>query len=92
MKAIVSLLHISSKDEKETQVDADSILGSCNVQMLLATDFNEVPYDQATWNDLRGAARIVMRQCIRGKGFGGIITRNGRPPTSSMHYKQGHLQ
>ena len=76
-EVIVLLLHISSKDEKEPQVDADFILGSCNVQMLLATNFDMVPHDNATWNDLRGAARTVLRQCIRGERLGGIVTRNG---------------
>ena len=84
-KAIVLLLHISSKEEKETQFDAESILGSCNVQVLLATNFNVVPYDQTTWNDLRGAARTILRQCIRGQGFGGIVTRNGTLPASTIH-------
>ena len=57
--------------------DADPVLETCNIQVLLATDFNNVPRDTATWNDLRGAARTVFRSCIRGKGIGGLVTRNG---------------
>ncbi|CAF9923071.1 hypothetical protein IMSHALPRED_005844 [Imshaugia aleurites] len=46
------------------------------ILLLLATDFNNVPFDEATWNDLRGAARTVFRTCIRGKGTGGVVTKN----------------
>ena len=70
---------------------ADSVLGSCNIQMLLATDFNVVPYDQATWNDLRGAARTILRQCTRAQGFGGVVTRNGTFLASTMTYKRDDL-
>ena len=45
--------------------------------MLLATDFNNVPHDNATWNELRGATRTIFRACILGKGVGGVVTRNG---------------
>ena len=45
--------------------------------MLLATDFNNVPHDNATWNELRGATRIIFRACILGKGVGGVLPRNG---------------
>ena len=90
-KVIVWLLHTHSNDAKESQVDADSVLGSCNVQVLLATDFNGVPYDQATWNDLRGAARTVLRQCIRGLNYGGVVTRNGIFLASTVCYKRGYL-
>ena len=68
------------------------MLGTCNVQLLLATDFNDVPHDEATWNDLRGAARMVFRSCLLGKGIGGLITRNGTSPTSTNHTKKGALQ
>ena len=51
--------------------------GTCSIQVLLATDFNSVPYDQATWNDIRGAARTIFRSCIRGKNLGGVVPRNG---------------
>lgn len=51
--------------------------GTCNIQILLATDFNNVPHDEATWNDLRGAARIILRTCIRGKALGGVVPKNG---------------
>ena len=91
-KAIVLLLHISSKEENKTLIDAESMLGSCNVQVLLATNFNVVPYDQTTWNDLRGAARTILRQCIRGHGFGGLVTRNGTLLPSTIHSKRGDLQ
>lgn len=50
---------------------------SCNIQLLLATNFNNVPHDNATWNSLRGATRIIFRTCILGKGVGGVIPRNG---------------
>ncbi|KAL9073105.1 MAG: hypothetical protein Q9161_003159 [Pseudevernia consocians] len=45
--------------------------------VLLATDFNSIPYDQATWNDLRGATRTILRTCIRGKEMGGLLPKNG---------------
>ena len=51
--------------------------GSCNIQLLLATNFNNVPHDNATWNDLRGATRTIFRACILGKDAGGVVPRNG---------------
>ena len=57
---------------------ADTVSETCSIQMLLATNFNNVPTDEATWNDLRGATRVVLRSCIRGKGVGGVMTKNGR--------------
>lgn len=51
--------------------------GSCTAQVLLATNFNDVPHDQSSWIDLVGPLRIILRQCARGKGTGGVIVRNG---------------
>ena len=51
--------------------------GSCNIQLLLATNFNNVPHDNATWNSLRGATRTIFRACILGKDTGGVVPRNG---------------
>lgn len=51
--------------------------GSCTAQVLLATNFNDVPHDQSSWNNLIGPLRIVLRQCARIKGTGGVIVRNG---------------
>lgn len=64
---------------------ADPELGTCNIQLLLATDFNNVPRDEATWNDLRGATRTIFRSCIRGNGSGGVVPRNGVVPNLSTH-------
>ncbi|KAM0803793.1 hypothetical protein BDR22DRAFT_818479 [Usnea florida] len=50
---------------------------SCSIQILLATDFNNVPHDNATWNEIRGATRTIFRACILGKGVGGVVPRNG---------------
>lgn len=50
---------------------------TCSIQMLLAADFINIPNDEATWNDLRGATRTILRTCIRGRGLGGVITKNG---------------
>lgn len=76
-KVIVLLLHNGLKLYKKIFTDADPVLGTCNIQVLLATDFDNVPHDTATWNDLRGAARTVFRSCIKGKRIGGLVTRNG---------------
>ncbi|KAF6236899.1 hypothetical protein HO173_005190 [Letharia columbiana] len=51
---------------------------TCSIQMLLAADFINIPNDEATWNDLRGATRTILRTCIRGRGLGGVITKNGK--------------
>lgn len=84
-KVIVLLLHNGLKLYKKIFTDADPVLGTCNIQVLLATDFNNVPHDTATWNDLRGAARTVFRSCIRGKRMGGLVTRNGTLLASVIH-------
>ena len=72
----------------EVCTDVDFVPETCNVQLLLATDFNDVPHDEATWNDIRGAARIVFRGCLLGKGLGGLITKNGTSPTPTNHTKR----
>ena len=61
-----------------------SSLGTCNIQMLLATDFNHIPHDEATMNDLRGATRVVFRNCVLNKKVGGVISKNGRVPAPTM--------
>lgn len=66
--------------------------GTCNIQLLLATDFNNVPNDEATWNDLRGATRTIFRTCIRGKGFGGVVVKNGMLLVSIIHRRHGSVR
>ena len=50
---------------------------TCNIQLLLATNFNNIPRDEATWNELRGATRTIFRACVQGNKSGGIVTENG---------------
>ena len=69
--------HDTCKECKEIFHDTDAMLETCNVQVLLATKFTDVPRDEATWNDIRGAARTIFRSCVSGKGVGGIVTKNG---------------
>lgn len=52
-------------------------IGGCTAQVLLATNFNDVPHDQSSWIDLIGPMRNILRQCARGKGTGGVLVRNG---------------
>lgn len=80
-KVIVLPLRPSLENVRQFFSGADPVLGSCSIQLLLATDFNNVPRDEATWNDIRGAARTVFRSCIQGKGLGGLVTKNGKPLT-----------
>lgn len=54
-----------------------SQLGGCTAQLLLATNFNNVPHDEAPWINLIGPARIILRDCVRDEGFGGVVVRNG---------------
>lgn len=58
-------------------------LGSCTAQVVLATNFNDVPHDQTSWINLIGPARILMRQCVDIEGFGGALVRNGMPQPNS---------
>ena len=67
---------------------ADTLLETCNIQLLLATDFNDIPHDEATWNDLRGAARTIFRGCIQAKGLGGVVTKNGTSWSHDFHSKR----
>lgn len=78
-KVIVLLLRLSLENVREFFNYTDPMSGSCSIQLLLATDFNDVPRDEATWNDIRGAARTIFRSCIQGKGLGGLVTKNGKP-------------
>lgn len=54
-------------------------LGTCTVQVLIATEFWTVPeaFDTATWLDIWGPARLIMQQCVADKGLGGITTKLG---------------
>ena len=66
-----------AKNQRKAFGGADTGVGTCSVQVLLATNFLDVPHDEATWNDLRGAARTVFRSCVLGKGTGGVVSKNG---------------
>jgi len=54
-------------------------LGTCTIQVLIATEFWTVheAFDTATWMDIWGPARLIMQQCVAAKGLGGITTRLG---------------
>lgn len=54
-------------------------LGTCTVQVLIATEFWTVPaaFETATWMDIWGPARLIMQQCVAAQGLGGIATKLG---------------
>ena len=62
-----------------------TLIGTCTAQVLLATNFNDVPTDQTSWINLIGPARIAMRACARDKETGGVVVRNGRPDIVLIH-------
>lgn len=55
------------------------ILGTCTVQVIIATEFWTVSeaFDTATWMEIWGPARLIMQQCVGAKSLGGITTRLG---------------
>lgn len=55
----------------------DPRTGDCTAQILLATNFNDVPHDQTSWINLIGPARILLRQCAGANTSGGLLVRNG---------------
>lgn len=52
-------------------------IGACTAQLMLATNFNDVPHDEAPWINLIGPLRIILRDCVRDEGLGGVLVRNG---------------
>ena len=51
--------------------------GRCTVQVLLATNFIDVPTDQTSWINLIGPARVLWRKCAGAEKIGGVLVRNG---------------
>lgn len=44
----------------------------------MASSFQDVPHEQATWMDIWGPSRLILQQCIAtNKNTGGIITNIG---------------
>ena len=73
-----SIVSPASRFGKPSSLILVFVTETCNVQLILATNFNNVPHDEATFNDLRGAARTIFRKCLLGKNLGGMVTKNGR--------------
>ena len=47
--------------------------GKCAAQIVLATNFDDVLYNQTSWINLISPARILMRDCARDKESDGVI-------------------
>ena len=70
------LPYVSQKGHRNKNI-LDTLIkhtGTCNIMLLLTSRFNDVPYDESTWNEIRGNVRNIMRRCILRTGLGGTVT------------------
>ncbi|KAI4179090.1 MAG: hypothetical protein L6R41_008039 [Letrouitia leprolyta] len=74
--------YVKTEDRSMTmpnmEIPVVEIEGNCIVEVLLSSSFEDVPHDQAIWQDLWGPARLILNYCVSARRTGGIIDGIGR--------------
>ncbi|MCJ1460633.1 hypothetical protein MMC28_011015 [Mycoblastus sanguinarius] len=73
--------YVAASDQTDlmpnVQLPYEQSYGTCSVQLLLATEFVNVPHDHSAWINLIGPARNILRECVISHTYGGIVVENG---------------
>ncbi|KAI4116514.1 MAG: hypothetical protein LQ338_007703 [Usnochroma carphineum] len=83
--------YVRTEDRSETmpnmEVPVTESDDYCIVELLLESSFEDVPHDQAIWQDLWGPARLILNACVRQQQTGGVVTGIGPDADDTKTYK-----